>query len=260
MPEVGVSIWDIGTSPTNFDAGQLIGTTGLRLPGRWGSVFPELMLPTMAVNADGTFSIRMSTTGNYRYWRFQPQPRTTIPFYEDLTFGPTRPNRPAVTVGQGSKSYPANRAQIPVYLRSGGNPELDRWDSERGREWQLQPGTAQTITERLMGGLGHRRRVWNLRSDPDAVMQQLSTGYADSDGDFTLFALFEHNTQLQATPVSGECLIKTGSSSDLSICRNGTVANSWVVTVRSVSATVSTTTDTGLNHLGRRWCAGWAAL
>lgn len=67
-----------------------------------------------------------------------------------------------------------------------------------------------------------------------------ATPYVTSNGDFTMGLVWSHQDTSFGGPPSGECVVNRAK---LSVCRNGTTANSWIVTVGATTATVSDTCD-----------------
>jgi hypothetical protein len=76
----------------------------------------------------------------------------------------------------------------------------------------------------------------------------VTTPYAVQNADFTLAVVFEHVDTGNTGPPVGECVIYRAS---LRICRNGTMANSWLVTVgATTSVPLAVTCDGRANFCG----------
>jgi hypothetical protein len=247
---IGISIYDIGTSPTSFNLATFVGAIPIDKAtyARFGPVFPELMLNTLTTRADGTISIRLSTTGNYKYFTTNATTNYYSAFYEDLTFGPVGQITQPITVGPGNKQYPSSGLKMLYTFDqrdtpnwSGGIPNMV------GSGLYNITATPYTSTASWVSSdLGGEFGVYG--ANPYTFTEQLSTGYTTSDSDFTIAILYEHNTDLLATPTTGECAFRN-TTGELSVCRSGTTANTWILTAKLGTISFTLPTDTGSNHL-----------
>jgi hypothetical protein len=76
----------------------------------------------------------------------------------------------------------------------------------------------------------------------------MTTPYAVRNQDFTVAVVFNHQDAASAGPAPGECVIHR---SNLSICRSGSAANSWLINVGvATSGALPVTCDGGKNFCG----------